>query len=155
MANPSAARAAPDSDRVLEIVRRFKAPREVVWRAFTDAATFQKWWGPQGFTCPSATLDVRVGGRYRAEMLSPDGNLFVVGGVYREVKRPELRVYSWAWETGEMAGFETAVRIEFHAAGAETELRLSHRLFATAEARDKHMGGWTGCLDRLAQLAES
>ena len=43
------------------ITRIFNAPAKAVWKAWTDEATFKKWWGPEGFTCPTAELDVREG----------------------------------------------------------------------------------------------
>ena len=46
------------------VTYRFDAPRELVWRAWTDPERLRRWWGPRGFTAPVATTDLRVGGRY-------------------------------------------------------------------------------------------
>jgi uncharacterized protein YndB with AHSA1/START domain len=56
----------------LVINRVFDAPVERVWQAWTDAATLQQWWGPEGFTCPLARLDVRAGGTSLVAMNSPE-----------------------------------------------------------------------------------
>lgn len=56
----------------LVITRTFDAPVEQVWQAWTDGATLQQWWGPDGFTCPLAQLDVREGGTSLVAMRSPD-----------------------------------------------------------------------------------
>ena len=57
--------------RDLEVVREFDAPPEAVWRAWVDPALVGRWWGPKGFTCPLARMDVREGGVARVCMRSP------------------------------------------------------------------------------------
>lgn len=144
---------AADADQsVLRITRRFAAPRETVFRAFTDVDVFKRWWGPKGFTCPAAELDVRPGGRYRVEMLSPDGDTFVLEGAYRKVTPPAKLVFSWTWKEGGMAGHETLVTLEFRDLGADgTELSLTHETLPGAEWVERHHHGWSGSLDRLAE----
>ena len=74
--------------------------------------------------------DFRVGGRYRLECVTGEGNSFALEGEYREIRAPERLVYSWIWQQGGMAGFETVVTLDLVALGpAETELRLHHELF--------------------------
>lgn len=105
----------PGSETVLVLSRTFAAPRERVFRAWTDPAILKKWWaaGP-GFTPTVAEVDLRVGGRYRLGMRAPDqGADYIVAGTYREVQRPARLVYTWAWEG--TAGPETLVTVEFHA----------------------------------------
>lgn len=55
----------------LIIIREFDAPVSSVWRAWTEAALIKKWWGPDRFSCPSADIDFRVGGRALIAMRSP------------------------------------------------------------------------------------
>ena len=76
---------APDGGETLRLTRHFNAPREVVFRAFTDHDEVKKWWGPKGTTCTMAKCDVRPGGRYHIEMLTAEGNTHVLDGEYREV----------------------------------------------------------------------
>ena len=146
----AALRADADSDRVLNLTRRFRAPRSRVWAAFTDPAELARWWGPRGASCRRVEADVRPGGRYRIEMVSGEANVFVLEGEYREVRAPERLVYTWVWAQGGMAGFETVATLDFVAHGAETELRVRHELFPDTRFRDLHNYGWGGGLDRLA-----
>ncbi len=140
-------------DTVLRLTRRFAAPRDAVFKAFTDTDSFKSWWGPKGFTCPVAKLDARPGGRYHVEMLSPDGNTFVLDGEYREVTPPSRLVYSWTWLEGGMAGHETLVTLEFRDLGAQgTELSLTHEMLPGGEWVDRHRHGWSGGFDRLAEI---
>jgi uncharacterized protein YndB with AHSA1/START domain len=69
----------------VEIDRTFDAPRELVWQAFTDPERVKQWWGPQGFDCPAAFVDLRVGGSFRFAMRGPDGQTIWSGGVFREI----------------------------------------------------------------------
>jgi uncharacterized protein YndB with AHSA1/START domain len=137
---------------VLKLTRRFRAPPERVFRAFTDLATLQKWWGPKGFTLPKARLDPRPGGTYRFDMHAPSGSVHVLTGTFREVVPPRRLVYSWIWLDGDMKGGETLVTLEFRPWGAGTELRLVHEGFPGAAARNSHRGGWSQCFDRLGAL---
>jgi uncharacterized protein YndB with AHSA1/START domain len=142
----------PGSETVLVLTRTFAAPREKVFRAWTDPALLKKWWaaGP-GFTPTVAEIDLRVGGRYRLGMRAPDADAdYVVAGTYREVQRPARLVYTWAWEGA--GAPETLVTVEFLDRGAQTEVILTHEQFADASDRDQHASGWSGCLDNLARV---
>ncbi len=141
---------AADADRRLRIVRTFAAPREAVFRAWTDPAQVAKWWGPKDFTVPEIAMDVRPGGKWRTCMRSPDGADLYVRGVFREIVAPERLVLTWAWETDGEPGHETVITVEFHERGGETELILTQELFEAVEGRDNHRQGWTSsfeCLD--------
>ena len=137
--------AGADAGPVLRMTRRFAAPREAVFDAFTDVKQIMLWWGPEGFDVPEADLDPRTGGAWRICMRTPNGEVFCVGGVYREFVRPERLVLTWAWESDTMADVETLVTLEFDEMDGGTELRLLHEGFPRPEARDKHQEGWTGC----------
>src|SRR5512143_766237 len=69
----------------LVITRIFNAPRERVWKAWTDPEHLKKWWGPKTFTCPAAKMDFRVGGKYLFCMRSLEGQDFWVAGIYKEI----------------------------------------------------------------------
>ena len=141
---------------VLRLTRTFAAPRDAVFRAFTDPAELVRWWGPEGFDVPELRLDPRPGGAWRTCMRAPDGTLYCVGGVYREFLPPERLVLTWTWESDSMAGVETLVTLEFRERGEGTELVLTHEGLPRPEARDKHGEGWRGCLDCLERhLAEA
>ena len=55
------------------VTRVFDAPRELVWKAYTDPKYVMQWWGPKGFTCPACEMDFRVGGKSLLCMKMPDG----------------------------------------------------------------------------------
>lgn len=81
----------------LVITRVFDAPRDLVWKAWTEVERLARWWGPKGATWVSATLDLRPGGAFHYCMRSPDG--FDMWGkfVYREVAPPERLVFTTAF----------------------------------------------------------
>ena len=135
----------------LSIVRRFDVEPAKVWRAWTDAQALTAWMAPgDAFSVRVLECDVRVGGRYRIVMRSPDGEDNDVSGVYREVATNRRLVFTWAWKSTPER--ESLVTVELRAAGNGTELTLTHEAFADAEARDRHNQGWVGCLGRLERL---
>ncbi len=84
-------RPAPEQkEKALIITRVFDAPRELVWRTWTDPEHFKRWWGPKDFTAPVARMDVRVGGTYLWCMRSPEGQNYWTTGTYREIVLSQL-----------------------------------------------------------------
>ncbi|HLZ70725.1 MAG TPA: SRPBCC domain-containing protein [Dehalococcoidia bacterium] len=73
----------------LTITRVFAAPRELVFKAWTELERLRQWWGPQGFTWVTGTLDLRPGGVFHYGMRAPDGADLWGKFVYREVTPPE------------------------------------------------------------------
>jgi len=144
--------AASTAERVLVIIRVFDAPRQLVFKAWTEPAHLVRWWGPQGYTTPSCKMNVHPGGAFRFHMRSPEGTGHWLRGVYREIVEPERLVFSWAWEDAEgTPGHETLVTVSFAEQGAKTKLTLHQAIFESVTARDAHQTGWTSCLDRLAE----
>lgn len=136
----------------LQLTRTFAAPREKVFRAWTDPQEVKRWFHPPGYETPSAEIDLRVGGKYRLGMRKlPDGEVFYLSGTYREVRRPERLVYTWQWEAEPELG-ATLVTVEFHDRGGSTEIVLTHELFPTEKARQEHEQGWGGGLDNLGKI---
>jgi len=78
-----------DGGEELTITRVFNAPRDLVWRAWTEPEFVKRWWGPRGFTSPVARIDLRVGGKYVNCMRSPEGKDYWSTGVYQEIVEPE------------------------------------------------------------------
>ena len=115
----------------------------------------QQWYKPgAGVVVQSVKVDLRVGGKYRVQTQHPNGEYFTSAGTYREVKRPERLVFTWAWEKdgsepdfGELEPHESLVTLEFTEQGKQTVLVLRHERFASVESRDGHVEGWNGCLD--------
>jgi len=146
--------------RKLVVARVFDAPRELLWRAWTDPKQIMQWFKPAcAFEIALAKVDLCVGGKYRIQMKNPDGEFFTAVGAYREIKAPERLVFTWGWEKdgseadfGEVEPDETVVTVEFRALGKQTEVVLTHEKFSSQESRDKHEHGWSGCFDQLAKF---
>jgi len=79
-------------DREIVLARVFDAPRELVWKAWTDKDHIGKWFGPKGFTIETREIDIRVGGRWRFDMVAPDGTRYDNRMVFLELREPELLV---------------------------------------------------------------
>ncbi|MBA2544860.1 MAG: SRPBCC domain-containing protein, partial [Deltaproteobacteria bacterium] len=107
------------SDREIVQERIFDAPRELVWKAFTERAHIDKWWGPNGFRNETSAMDVRVGGVWRYLMHGPDGKDWVNWIRYEEVTEPSRLVYAHGGDTDE-AMFH--VTITFTELGNRTKL---------------------------------
>jgi uncharacterized protein YndB with AHSA1/START domain len=140
--------------QTLRLSRRLKAPREAVFRAFTDPRELAKWFGPEGVRVDNVKIDLRPGGRYSVEFHEKDGEVIPLSGVYREVTPPQRLVMTWTWASTGMAGVETLVTIELAEADGETELILIHEKLPTKEFYDLHSQGWTSTFDCLDQLVE-
>ncbi len=160
-------RAMEEGERALVITRVFDAPREAVWRAWTEPERFMRWWGPQGFTSPFCTIDLRVGGRYLACMRSPDGKDYWSTGVYREIVPPARLVYTdnFADERGNvvpashygMPGdvpLDMLVTVTLEERGGKTTLTLTHAGLPAGE-RDGAGLGWNQSFDKLAEALEA
>lgn len=76
------------------ITRVIDAPRELVWKAWTDPKYLMQWWGPKGFTTPFCKMDFRVGGKFLCCMRAPDGHEFWNGCEYHEIVPHERIVFS-------------------------------------------------------------
>ena len=139
--------------RTVRLVRTFDAPRERVFAAWTDPDQFMQWMCPPGYGLDICELDVRPGGAWRAKGYTPTGR-FSKSGVYVEVKRPELLVFTWAHHASEdwstPRGGETTVRVEFRAIGSKTELTLVHGPFLDTPNFIGHDTGWKGSFDKLS-----
>ena len=85
--------AANETERMV-VTRVFDAPRELVWKAWTDPKYVMQWWGPKGFTSPSCEIDFRVGGKFLWCMRTPDGQEGWNGGEYHEIVPHEKIVFS-------------------------------------------------------------
>lgn len=149
-ANPAAA---ADTLPSLTVTRLYDAPREAVFRAWTDPEQFSRWMGPGSIRAEVTQMDTKPGGAYRIAMHGTPKGMSVVSGTYREVVPPERLVFTWAWEedvSTHRAGHELIVTVTLKAVGARTELTLRHERLESTTSRDSHGQGWNGCLDKLA-----
>lgn len=153
------AEAAPPAQRELVLTRLIDAPREKLFRCWTEPELVTQWFAPLPWTTPHAELDVRPGGTSLVVMRSPEGQDYPNRGIYLEVVPNELLVftdaYVSAWEPSEKP-FMTGI-LTFEDEGGKTRYtaRVRHWTEADREAHEK-MGfheGWGQCTDQLAALA--
>lgn len=83
----------PDTGKEVVITRTFAAPRDVVWKAFTESERLARWWGPKGTTIDTCTMDLRPGGLFHYCLRSPDGAEMWGRFVYREIDAPDRLVF--------------------------------------------------------------
>lgn len=153
----------------LTITRVFDAPRELVWKAWTEPERVKRWWGPKGFTSPVIKIDLRVGGEYLSCMRSPEGQDFWSKGTFREIVAPERLVMtdSFADKEGNtvpasyygMSGdwpLEMLVTVMFEEQEGKTKLTLKHSGIEgiSDTDRDNMKQGWSQSFDKLAEYQE-
>lgn len=141
--------------RELVFSRLFVAPRELVWRAWTQADRIARWWGPNGFTTTTQEMEVRPGGRWSFVMHGPDGTDYPNTIRYEEVERPSLLRF---WQEGgmERAPMQFSVVVTFVERAGTTEVTMCH-LFPTLELRERSLkvyGADEGARQTLARLAD-
>jgi uncharacterized protein YndB with AHSA1/START domain len=150
----------PTSDRELVLTRLIDAPREKLYRAWTDPKLMVQWFAPQPWTTTSAKTDVRPGGSSIVVMRSPEGQEFPSQGVYLEVVPNEKLVftdaYTEAWVPSEKPFFTAILTFEDEGGKTRYTARARHWTVADREAHEK-MGfheGWGLCTDQLAALVK-
>lgn len=156
------------------ISRRFDAPRERVWAAWTKPEQLARWFGPKGVVTTVLRFDLRPGGGLHARMVSPDGSGMFARFVYREVEAPVRLAWEhgFADEAGEFTDspfggpwpLRLLTTVSFAEEGAGTRVTLTWSpLEVTAEEEaafaammDSMTGGWTGSFEQLDDyLADS
>jgi uncharacterized protein YndB with AHSA1/START domain len=152
----------PSNDRELVLTRVIDAPRESVYRAWTEPELLKQWFTPRPWTTPVVETDVRPGGSNLIVMRSPEGAEMPNRGVYLEVVPNERLVitdaFTQAWEPSEKP-FMTLV-LTFEDAGegrTKYTARARHWTVADRESHEK-MGfhqGWGVATDQLAEVARS
>lgn len=128
------------------------AAREEVFAAFTDPEVLARWWGPEGFEVPHLEIEPRAGGRYRIEMLPPEGDSFFLSGEFRQVHPPERLAFTFAWEQPDPDDLENLVELTFIDLGDSTRIGFKQAPFKTEPRRALHLDGWTDSFDKLERL---
>jgi uncharacterized protein YndB with AHSA1/START domain len=150
------------------ISRVFDAPRDLVWKAFTDPEHMKHWWGPKGFKVIASKMDLRPGGSYHYGMEAPNGSPMWGMFRYREITPPSRLVFvnSFSDEAGGITRhpmapswpLEMLSTFSFEDLGDKTKFTIKWSpLNATAEEQATFAAGhgsmtqgWTGTLDQLA-----
>jgi uncharacterized protein YndB with AHSA1/START domain len=155
--------------RAFVIARVFDAPRERVWKAWTEAERLKHWWGPKGFTVHTCKVDLRPGGVFHYGMRTPDGGDMWGKFIYREIIAPERLVFivSFSDEKGGMTRhpwspnwpLEMLSTITFEEQGGKTKITVQWVPHSATELERKtfeegHQSmqqGWTGTMDQFAE----
>jgi uncharacterized protein YndB with AHSA1/START domain len=134
----------------LEMRHVCAAPRERVFRAWTEAKNLGTWFHPTpDHSTVVSQLDLRVGGKWRVEMHHKNGGVHKLKGVFMTIRPVEKLAFTWSWEPD---GVETLVTLEFRDLGNSTEIYLVHENLPNMAEREKHNHGWMGCLQQLDQF---
>ena len=152
VASPPVAEAA--SRPTLRLQRRFAAPRELVWRAWTRPEVVVLWLGPVEWPAVNVSQDLRVGGGWRACLRSPDTcQELWQGGVYREIVEPERIVFTFKWEGDnheDGAPVDTLVSVRFtEVDDNHTVIDFTHQGLKDEQSVAGHAYGWNSTADRL------
>jgi uncharacterized protein YndB with AHSA1/START domain len=144
----------------VELTRMFDAPREDVFRAWTDAAMMKEWFGPRIFTNSVCEVDAQVGGALRIVMRGPDGTEYPMRGVFREVIAPERLVFSNvpvdADDRALMLGVTTVIFEEVRGGTKMTMRTVAIGVHPMAARMLEGMeAGWGQTLDKLKQFVEA
>lgn len=146
------------SNRELVLTRLIDAPREKVYRVWTDPELLKQWFAPLPYTTPVAKLDVRPGGANLIVMRDPQGNDMPNAGVYLEVIKNEKLVftdaYTKAWEPSEKPFMTVILTFEDEGGKTRYTARVLHWSVADRETHEK-MGfqqGWGQCADQVEAL---
>ena len=167
MAQESSKSITDTTEEALVITRVFDAPRELVWKAWTEPEHMMRWWGPRAFTCPHCEIDFRVGGKILASMQSPEfneGRPIWSTGVYREIVPLERIVMtdSFADEKGNVVPathygmgedipLEMLVTVTLEDLGGKTRMTMRHEGLPAGEMKDGANQGWSESFDKLAE----
>ncbi len=151
-------------ERDLVITRIFDAPRELVWKAWTEPERLMRWWGPKGFTSPFCKVDFRVGGVFLYCMRSPEGRDYWNTGFYREIVQLERIACTdcFADEKGNVVPathygmspdfpLEMLVTVTFEEHEGKTKLTLRHVGIPSGADHDGAQQGWNQSFDKLTQ----
>lgn len=142
-------------DREIAAVRVFDAPRDLVWKVWTDPEHVVKWWGPNGFSTTTHSMEVKPGGVWRFVMHGPDGRDYQNKITYIEVVKPERLVYKHGGDK-EVEPVNFQVTVTFREQGGRTRLDM-RSVFPSANARDyviKTYGAFEGMKQHLGRLGE-
>jgi uncharacterized protein YndB with AHSA1/START domain len=134
------------------MTRVFEAPRERVWREWTEPEAFADWFGGPESEVPleSVTMEVRPGGALRATMFAGPGRREIRWrGEYREVDEPERLVFTISDRDDDRSELVTVVLTAL--GEGRTEMRLEQRGWMRPEQYERARTGWGGFLDRMAE----
>jgi len=140
----------------LHLTRVYRAPRSLVWQAWTDPAHVAQWWGPRGFTITHHDKDLRVGGRWNYTMHGPDGVDYPNSTLYHEVIEGEKLVYDHGSDGQSKPLFRVTVTFKDVPEGTQMDMTMGFESAEAAQASAVFIrkAGGNGTWDRLAEYLE-
>jgi uncharacterized protein YndB with AHSA1/START domain len=146
--------AATDTLPELTFTRTFDAPRELVFKVWTDPYHVAQWWGPHGLTIPLSKVDARVGGRFEVHMRTPDGTLLPSVGTFHELSPYDRIVFdSNLVDAGGNKLIEVVNTVTLEDAAGKTQMTLHVKVLAAAPEIAGKLAtmeqGWTESLERF------
>ena len=140
-----------EGDDELIIVREFRAPRSLVFRAWSDAEMLPRWFCPEGCDLPFQRFDPRVGGTYRVCMRGKEsGTEWWVQGEFLEIVPDERIVFTHVWDdVARRPDEDSVVTVTFSDTDVGTRMHFFQQRFVSTFERDDHRGGWISCSNRL------
>ncbi len=146
------------SDLEIVMEREFDAPRELVFKVWTEPEHVKRWWGCNESKLVVCEADVRPGGQWRYVMQIADGSQFPFKGEYRELSPPERLVHTSIYDIEPYNAEEALVTVVFQDLGGRTKI-VETTLHTSKEARDGHVNsgmeyGAAQSLDKLEVLLD-
>ena len=143
-----------DTARVVRIERTFDASAEDVFDAWTSEEVIGRWFRPRlGWREADAEVDLRVGGRIRVIMRTPEGEPVGAGGEYTLIERPHRLAFTWTFDDD--PSNPQMIELEFTEREGATTVLFVNSGISEAERRDSQDEGWSTCLDEMARVLAS
>jgi uncharacterized protein YndB with AHSA1/START domain len=144
----------------MTITRIFDAPRELVWKAWTEQKHIKNWWAPKGFTNPVCEWDAKPGNKILIHMKGPDNNIYPMNGMFQVINKPEKIVFtSAALDKDGNHMFEILNTVTFAESDNKTKMTLHFLVTKTAAAAAPHLAGasigWNQSFDKLVELLKT
>jgi uncharacterized protein YndB with AHSA1/START domain len=134
-------------------------PPDRAFALWSNAEHLARWWGPRDdagrpFRAEAVDWKPEVGASWRAVLVAPNGDRFAQGGRFIAVTPNSALAFTFAWEDADgQLGHETRVEVGFLSIERGTRIHFRQTGFEDQDARDGHVEGWRGCLDRLREEA--
>ena len=133
----------------LTMDRTYKASKQLVYEAWTTRDALTEWFAPtKEMSTIVHEMELEVGGKYRIEMLEPDGTSHVTHGEYVALKPFDQIIFTWEWESDEIE-VNSLVTIDIKEKDGLTNMVLTHDQLGSQYSVDIHNEGWTGCIAQL------
>ncbi len=143
-----------EATRVVRIERTFDAPAEDVFDAWTSEEVIARWFKPrEGWREADAEVDLRIGGKVRVVMRTPEGEPVRAGGEYTLIERPNRLAFTWTFEDDPTN--QQMIELEFTEREGVTTVLFVNSDISEESRRDAQYEGWSACLDEMARVLAS